>query len=413
MAAKIVVSASEGDESPLSEHLLSAEIVHIGRSMDNTVVLPDVEKRVSSKHARIEKRGSLYQLTDLGSKNGTLVNERKIEPNRPVPLRNGDRLAIGVYRLRFLTEDLDTVGTTIRVVDLSRQSARVADEVAVLYARHASSPPETRAAAILRALQNAQAQVGPENARALLTQVRSRFQSGADSAGPPDASTMMRRRDDEIRRQEDLYRAGLGAVNSLSARLLGDAKFDTVEQVDRFAKLLDQTLDVTFRWLANCLKGRQEFEEQFSADLTMVFALKGNPIKTGGTAEEIGRYLLDWRSPRDAGTVRDSLEGAFKDLTMHQLGLLAGVQDCIKEILRRMDPKVVEHELHAKAGGGLSGLMLKLSLARRAWRHYRQRYQELFDENSKLFNEMIYPNIRKGYLASHAEAAPGAPPPAP
>ena len=28
-------------------------------------------------------------------------------------------------------------------------------------------------------------------------------------------------------------------------------------------------------------------------------------------------------------------------------------------------------------------------------------FHEIFAENSKLFNELIYPNVRKGYLALH------------
>jgi predicted component of type VI protein secretion system len=96
---------------------------------------------------------------------------------------------------------------------------------------------------------------------------------------------------------------------------------------------------------------------------------------------------------------------------MHQLGLLAGVQECLKALLGRIEPKVIEQEALAQAKG-FSGMMAKLNVAKKAWETYTEKHKEMFEENSKLFNELIYPNIRKGYLASHAPGEPGAAQPA-
>ncbi len=43
-----------------------------------------------------------------------------------------------------------------------------------------------------------------------------------------------------------------------------------------------------------------------------------------------------------------------------------------------------------------------MNATKRAWEIYVVKHREMFEENSKLFNEVIYPSIRKGYLASHA-----------
>jgi len=110
----------------------------------------------------------------------------------------------------------------------------------------------------------------------------------------------------------------------------------------------------------------------------------------------MGRYLLDWRLARDPKAIRDSLDNAFKDLTMHQLGLLAGVQESLSAVLKRLDPKSVEQEAKEKGGAGLFA-----SMEKRAWKRYSDVFHEIFAENSKLFNELIYPNVRKGYLALH------------
>jgi len=54
----------------------------------------------SSRHARIVRQGDLLVLEDLGSTNGTYLNE---EPLRgPQPLHPGDRIAIGENRFSYL-----------------------------------------------------------------------------------------------------------------------------------------------------------------------------------------------------------------------------------------------------------------------------------------------------------------------
>ncbi|MBS4095458.1 MAG: FHA domain-containing protein [Sulfuricella sp.] len=58
---------------------------------------------VSGDHARISLAPSVA-LEDLGSKNGTTLNEQPI--GGPVPLKHGDVIGITKYRLRFQDEEL-------------------------------------------------------------------------------------------------------------------------------------------------------------------------------------------------------------------------------------------------------------------------------------------------------------------
>ncbi len=52
-------------------------------------------KRVADFHARLLATAEGLGIVDLGSREGTLVNERPLSPNRPEPLRPGDRIRIG------------------------------------------------------------------------------------------------------------------------------------------------------------------------------------------------------------------------------------------------------------------------------------------------------------------------------
>ncbi len=57
---------------------------------------------ISRQHARIEAFAGHYQLQDLGSTNGTFVNDVRVDQRR---LRDGDRVGVGKVLLKFLDGD--------------------------------------------------------------------------------------------------------------------------------------------------------------------------------------------------------------------------------------------------------------------------------------------------------------------
>jgi len=392
---KFSVTLTTAKDAPPVEHLLQKEKAYIGRSTDNDIPLPDNEKRVSSKHARVDRQGTSLQITDLGSTNGTFVNGRKIEPNSGIDIKDGDKISIGLYSLLVTALDEEGGDRTLVLVDPSRQLAHLVEELPIAYARHASAPAEQRKKLLRGMIQSMVSAVGPDNARSILVQLRSRFRSTEGSV-VPERTTAIRRKEAEIKVQETFSQVGLRLMSDLSAQFVGEGKFETAEQAELFGKQLANVLELTFDWISKSLRGRKEFEEQFSADLSMIFSKEKNPLKGGGGPGDMGRYLLDWRIPRDPKGIRDALDNAFKDLTMHQLGLLAGVQESLSAVLKRLDPKVVEQEGKDMGKGGFLA-----SAEKRAWKRYSEVFHEIFAENSKLFNELIYPNVRKGYLALH------------
>ncbi len=72
------------------------EDVTIGRSSNNDIQIDNLA--VSGKHARIRKVLNAYLIEDLGSTNGTFVNEKKIDRYE---LLDGDRVTIGKHILLF------------------------------------------------------------------------------------------------------------------------------------------------------------------------------------------------------------------------------------------------------------------------------------------------------------------------
>jgi len=80
--------------------LLSHDLVTIGRSPDNSLVLSS-DLTVSRHHAQISQENNSYVFTDLNSSDGTYLNGIKLSPHTPQPLAENDLISIGNFELRF------------------------------------------------------------------------------------------------------------------------------------------------------------------------------------------------------------------------------------------------------------------------------------------------------------------------
>ncbi|HLZ69626.1 MAG TPA: FHA domain-containing protein [Dehalococcoidia bacterium] len=94
MTARLIAQRAEGTASI---HQLKPAGTTLGRDETCEIVLPD--DRISRQHARISFEDQGYVLRDLGSRNGTYLNGRRI--TRPEPLRHRDLIGLPGHTLRF------------------------------------------------------------------------------------------------------------------------------------------------------------------------------------------------------------------------------------------------------------------------------------------------------------------------
>src|SRR4051812_8984655 len=73
--------------------------VAVGRKRDNDLSLSD--EGVSHQHCEFVSENGFFVVRDLGSQNGTYVNDRRVDEAR---LRDGDEVRIGATRIRIALE---------------------------------------------------------------------------------------------------------------------------------------------------------------------------------------------------------------------------------------------------------------------------------------------------------------------
>ncbi len=130
--AKLLVHESAG----VREFEIIDNEVHMGRELDNTLRLPDPS--ISRHHCVIRKVGGGFEIQDLQSSNGVLVNGNRVQAS---PLRDGDRITLGQVQLTFQDPRPEALATVaINVMDAPPPSGTVRMSADQLAAIHTGKP---------------------------------------------------------------------------------------------------------------------------------------------------------------------------------------------------------------------------------------------------------------------------------
>ena len=106
-------------DSTLALNIISHdEVINIGERDEVTLgrigagqpIIPDIdlspfkayEFGVSRMHASLQVAKNLTTVTDLGSANGTRINGKKISAHTPHPIKYGDILTLGKFKIQII-----------------------------------------------------------------------------------------------------------------------------------------------------------------------------------------------------------------------------------------------------------------------------------------------------------------------
>ena len=82
-----------------SRFTLNKDLTQIGRHPDSDILLDDIT--VSRRHAEIVKTSNSLIIRDLGSLNGTYVNQSRVDE---LAIAHGDEIQVGKYRMVFFSK---------------------------------------------------------------------------------------------------------------------------------------------------------------------------------------------------------------------------------------------------------------------------------------------------------------------
>jgi type VI secretion system FHA domain protein len=366
----------------------AANPLTFGRTEQNRLQIRDENRMVSSRHGHIESRADGCYVVDLGSLNGTSLDGVPVKGEAGALLTDGCTIEVGPFRLRIGLDRGETAASGAAAENLD----------ATMFSFDPERVATTAWDALCRRMAAERRLTAPERRRTLVDELRRHVRK----LTPPQARSVLKRvlaragaREVESKESgaEALLQSCCAEMQRIAQALVGGKVLAEVKDVTRFAQLVQGFFELTLRWIVQCMSARHEFEGQFGAEVTLVFERSNNPLKHLEPAE-LGKTLLDWSGDRDAQAVRDQLEGIYRDLTQHQLGLLVGVKEAIAAVMERLSPEVIE-SMAQKDAGWLT------SKGAKAWEVYRQIYRDFLEEKSKLFHEVISPAIRRGYLGSH------------
>jgi diguanylate cyclase (GGDEF)-like protein len=100
-AAVILIAHPENRRLGARFRITPGATLEVGRSPQAAISLPEVPS-LSRSHARLRFERSRVLLEDLGSRNGTFVNDRALRGT--AELRSGDRFQLGAVHFKFLHE---------------------------------------------------------------------------------------------------------------------------------------------------------------------------------------------------------------------------------------------------------------------------------------------------------------------
>ncbi|HWX78755.1 MAG TPA: type VI secretion system-associated FHA domain protein TagH [Steroidobacteraceae bacterium] len=362
----------------------------VGRGTDNDWILPDPERYLSGKHARIDFRAGTYVLVDTSS-NGTYVNGAQVPLGKyhDYQLKDGDYVRLGEYEL---------------LVSIDKSNDFPPDEgAAVAYDGQAASSAIKKSTAndlgadldlsqLLEPSDLSVADSGNRPRDSYGQPVPRREEKKADSEGSATPWHMMTRPLKIEQQKLDAQRLEAQKLESVSQLSLSrsqtpalyEGDFDiglaafcrgagieprsiSTEARGAALQLAGQLLREAVLGLMDLNQGRSEFRNKFRIATPAPDASE-SPLNFSKGVDEALVRLLTTLSTR-AGSV-EAIRDNFRELKAQNSAMLVATRAAFEEFLSRVDPKELEERFERSSKRGVFGGQIKPK--------YWDLYSELF-----------------------------------
>ena len=380
----------------------------IGRSTDNEWILPDPERYLSGKHARIDFRAGTYILVDTSS-NGTYVNGAQVPLGKyhDYQLKDGDYVRLGEYELLVSIDKsndfppeqsaivaydgqspssavkkstADDLGADLDLSELLEPSDLLAGDSGVrprdAYGQ-ALSPPEPQADAGT-----------PWHMMTRPLKVEGTKGEGAKAEGSAGSAPPAVRGQNPVLYEGD-FDLGLAAF----CRGAGiDPHNISTEARSAALQLAGQLLRESVLGLMDLNQSRNEFRNRFRISPPANDGPE-SPLNFSRGVDEALVRLLTTLSTR-AGSV-EAIRQNFRELKAQNTASLAATRAAFEEFLGRVDPKELEERFERATKRGVFGSQNKSKY----WDLYAEMFPGLVQRPADGFPHLFTETFAKAYEA--------------
>jgi type VI secretion system protein len=387
----------------------------IGRATDNEWILPDPERYLSGKHARVDFRAGTYVLVDTSS-NGTYVNGAQVPLGKyhDYQLKDGDYVRLGEYELLVSIDksnDFPPEESAIVAYDGQSPSSAVKkstanDLGADLDLSQLLEPSDLSSADSGVRPRDAYGQAVPRRAD-MRSQIDAELE--ADSSGTP--WHMMTRPLKVTTAKAEVGGSGGNATPALRSQnpVLFDGDFDVgLTAFCRGAGIDPQTISTEARGAALQLAGqllresvlglmdlnqsRNEFRNRFRISAPPSDGAE-SPLNFSRGVDEALVRLLTTLSTR-AGSV-EAIRHNFRELKAANTASLAATRAAFEEFLGRVDPKELEERFDRATKRGVFGSQNKAKY----WELYAEMFAGLAQRPADGFPHLFTETFAKTFEA--------------
>lgn len=433
----IVISVFDSETGTTSEHTFTTSPVRIGRDPLNDLSLPF--PFVSGWHAIVRFEDDAARFFDLGSTNGTLLDNRRVQAGEPVEIEGVVSVMIGKLELRlsrgpgytsaphpgggpsftgapmpppvqqqqpWATQQPAVPPTAawavVGTIDPGRSPARGAasagtahvpmSEIHDAIARLRGHYDAYRQAwgGLLAGIHHTLGSMDP-GTRQFALSILQRELPGI--AGEPEFTDMLAQAGVAITAAPRGAAGGaddVGLVGKLSDALRpGEDPPRSPQEAARFLQCVEDVMRASAKAFVELQKGQEQFGNEMGVRTIKEFT----PLHAAGTAENVLKYLLDWQVGGPHRT--QELVGVYADLMIHQVALINGVMEGARGLLARLDPGQIERAV--TAAWPTRGAAL--------WRHYLQKHRELMESERSITEAVFGPEFARAYAEVGGEGS--------
>jgi type VI secretion system protein len=381
----------------------------IGRATDNEWILPDPERYLSGKHARVDFRAGSYVLVDTSS-NGTYLNGAQVPLGKyhDYALKDGDYIRLGEYELLVsIDKSNDFPPEESAIVAYDGQAASSAVKKST--ANDLGADLDLSQLLEPSGLSISESGSRPRDLYGQSMPPLGRGPSAEDAAGTPwhmmtrplkvDAAKSEPKAEREslhssIRSQPPaLYEGDFDIGLAAFCRGAGiDPRAVTSEARGSALQLAGQLLREAVTGLLELNQGRNEFRNKFRIS-TPPSDEAESPLNLSRGVDEALVRLLTTLSTR-AGSV-EALHDSFRDLKAQNTAVLVAMRAAFEEFLSRVDPKELEERLERAGKRGVFGGQSKA----KNWDFYSEMFAGLAQRPADGFPHLFIETFARAYEA--------------